>query len=170
MRISRKQLIAAAAAVLAVGGGVWLLHNRNKALEQRFNTIAETIKEKGKNNWSGNYHSCSNSDSDSLIQTNGHYIRLSSNFTGIRSDNSVSATKERRPIVKIFFPIRTSETFNAHDSGAVGASEVLSFLEDNANKLCSNTPNPSPNNNRSPVQLSGSVALRFFEQGGRIIG
>ena len=55
----------------------------------------------------------------------------------------------------------------------VSSDEIPKFLsraEAATRDLCPNTPNPSPDNDTSPAQLSGSVALRFFEQGGRIIG
>ena len=45
--------------------------------------------------------------------------------------------------------------------------EFLSRAEAATRVLCTNTLSPSPNNTR-PVGPSGSVALGFFEQGGRI--
>jgi hypothetical protein len=50
--------------------------------------------------------------------------------------------------------------------------KVLSFMETAVGTLCLNTPtpNPSPDNDTSPAQLSGSVALGFFERQGNTIG
>ena len=51
--------------------------------------------------------------------------------------------------------------------------EITNFLsraEAATRDLCLNTPNPSPDNDTSPAQSSGSVALRFFENQGNTIG
>jgi hypothetical protein len=165
MRISGKQLIAAAAAaaaaaaVLAVGG-VWL-HNRNQALEQLRDGIIKTLQTNGRQDGSGGFV-CTN-DTD-RIWTDGSSVRLQSRTLPLYESEAV---KESDPIVATFRPIKTRVLFNGYNFEDVEPSKplgVLAGLEKAVNKLCINPTKSSPNNNPSPGQLLGSVALGFFER------
>lgn len=135
MRISRGQLIAAAAGAALLAGGVWL-HNRNQTLKQLHGGIIETLQTKGRQDGSGGFV-CTNDDHQ--IGTDGRSVRLQSPPDSTLPLYVSEAVKESDPIVATFRPIRTWVLFNGYNVEDVEPSkpsDVLKSLAGTAGKFC----------------------------------
>jgi hypothetical protein len=158
--IGKIGLVAAAAAVLAVGKPYFQDHGTEAHVSslQRLSNISAKIMDHG--------GLCSNGDA-SLTATSNLYNknsvsyrdRINKFFVDFDATGTVVASHGDANVQGLPSPIESDDI-----------PKVLSFMETAVGALCSNTPNPSLDNNTSPAQSSGSVALGFFERQGNTNG
>ena len=169
MGISRRQLMAVVAIIpLALASAETKTQYR---LLRRFDATTRVILQKGVQGTGGS-HSCSKGNQ--RIISDGTFIQLTSGGDSLRPDAWVRATKTSNTLYSV---VRV-QSVGANAFGVVGEqplggsgrSEGLKLMKSKAVELCG-TGNPNPSSQSAlPVQSSGSVALGFFEQGGRING
>ena len=129
-------------------------HEENVSNPQRLRAIETKINTYGGSCSNGNGSLTATTDIDGRSSVRYHDM-MNKFSVGLDKTGTVVASQGDAKGPALLSPI------GSHD-----IPKVLSFMEMAVGALCPD----SPKNNTQPVQSSGSVALGFFEQGGRING